>query len=119
MAASEDPSELFHWLENVRGTWGWSQKELAKACRLTPNQLRNYRDGQKPGEARLAMIASAVGVPLTALHRVMAGEDVVIPPRPPRPALVPNGTAELAERLDHLEELVTTLMELVVRQRRS
>jgi len=115
--ADERPAELFTWLERVRGTWGWTQRQLADACKVSPNQLRNYRDGQRPGDARLAAIAAGVGVPVEWLHRVMRGEQVAIPPHPPTLRSVPLGPEDVVERLGRLEETVGLLVDAVLRQR--
>jgi transcriptional regulator with XRE-family HTH domain len=122
---NEEPSRLFDWLTKVHKQWpGWNQKRLAEECHVTPNTMRGWRDGSKPDRATLAAIASAVGVSVEALHRVMAGRDIPVPPAPPARrhlAPVPDGdeSDDFASRLERLEQRVENLTDLVLRALRS
>jgi transcriptional regulator with XRE-family HTH domain len=119
---AEHPRRLFDWLEKCRDQrgWRWSQKRMAEACQVTPNAMRGWRNGSTPDRATLAAVAAAVGVPVAALHRVMAGEPVRMPPGPPgqHVAAVPHGD-DLTVRLRRLEERVETLTDLVLRLQAS
>jgi transcriptional regulator with XRE-family HTH domain len=119
---AEDPRRLFDWLEECRDQpgWRWSQKRMAEACQVTPNTMRGWRNGSMPDRATLATIAAAVGVPVAALHRIMAGEPVHMPPGPPGHPLVPvEDGGEFSARLRRLEERVETLTDLVLRLQAS
>lgn len=109
------PSRLFDWLEQVRAVWGWGQREFAAAISSTPNAMRGWERGSMPRRTSLAAIAAGVGVPVAALHQVMEGEQVPIPPAPPRLRSVPATDDELSDRVEHLGQQVQELTTLVLR----
>jgi transcriptional regulator with XRE-family HTH domain len=117
-APHEDPGRLFDWITATHNGWGWSQRKMAEACRVTPNALRNWKAGTHPGANTLAATAAATGVTVEALRAVMRGEDVTPPERPPGPRVVQGTTDEdLEARLSRLERRVELLVDAELRRR--
>lgn len=55
-------------IANLRKEKGWTQKQLAKATRLSKSRIAAIEGGGRPGIKTVAMIAKALGVEVGELY---------------------------------------------------
>ena len=56
-------------IARLRGEKGWTQKELAKATRLSEGYIASIEEGKRPGIKTAVIIAEALGVEVRELLR--------------------------------------------------
>ena len=56
-------------IAKLRDEKGWTQKQLAKATRLSKSYIASIEEGKRPGIKTAVIIAEALGVKVRELYR--------------------------------------------------
>lgn len=102
----------------ARSRRGWTQRDLAKAAKVSRGSIQNLETGMKLDETTESKIEEALGKPTGWLDQLRAGHESEVPPTSPPPQVDPSSAtlADLqAEYVHFMQVLTPTDMERLYR----